>query len=106
MIKFYLSYHGNTKLAPMVKEIGWSHNIVIMEKCKDDLEREFYMRMTKKYGWTKNVLIHQVEGKSYEKFLLNQTNFDSAGQFPQFFHNKHFVTMKSLTKSVYNKLTT
>ena len=78
MRKFYLHYQGDTKLAPMVQEISWSHNIVIMEKCKDDLEREFYIQMTKKYGWSKSVLTHQIEGKSYEKFLLNQTNFDKA----------------------------
>ena len=34
--------------------------------------------MTKKYGWTKNILIHQIEGQSYEKYLLNQTNFDKS----------------------------
>ncbi len=78
MRNFYEQYKENTKLQPMVAEISWSHNMVIMEKCKDDLEREFYIQMTKKYGWTKNVLIHQVEGKTYEKFLLNQTNFDKA----------------------------
>ena len=78
MRKFYLKYFENKKLAPLVQEIGWSHNILIMEKCKDDLEREFYIQMVKKYGWTKNVLIHQVEGKSYERFLLNQTNFDKT----------------------------
>lgn len=78
MQNFYEQYRDNTKLQPMVAEISWSHNIVIMEKCKDDLEREFYIQMTKKYGWTKNVLIHQIEGKSYEKFLLNQTNFNKA----------------------------
>jgi len=58
--------------------IGWSHNIVVFEKCKDPLQREFYLRMTKKYGWTKNVLLHQIENKSYEKYLLNQTSFDRA----------------------------
>lgn len=78
MRKFYLHYKANTKLAPMVQEISWSHNIVVMEKCNDDTEREFYIQMTKKYGWTKNVLIHQIEGKSYENYLLNQTNFDKA----------------------------
>ena len=78
MRKFYLSYEGEVKLAPMVQEIGWSHNIIIMEKCKDLLEREFYIKMIIKYGWTKNVLIHHIEGKSYEKFLLGQTNFDKA----------------------------
>ncbi|MGB3949384.1 MAG: PDDEXK nuclease domain-containing protein [Bacteroidia bacterium] len=78
MRKFYLEYHKNEKLSPMVREISWSHNTVIIDQCKDDLEREFYIQMTKKYGWTKNVLTHQIEGKSYEKFLLNQTNFDKA----------------------------
>ena len=76
--RFYLEYQGNTKLAPMVREIGWSHNIAIFEKCKDDLQKEFYIRMTKKYGWTKSVLIHQIESEAYERYLLNQTNFDKA----------------------------
>ncbi|MEH2355498.1 PDDEXK nuclease domain-containing protein [Nostoc sp.] len=75
---FYESYVNNEKLAPMVREIGWSHNLVIVEKCKDDLEREFYIRMTRKFGWTKNVLIHQIENQTYEKTLLNQTNFDKT----------------------------
>lgn len=75
---FYETYESSEKLAPLVREIGWSHNLVIMEKCKDDLEREFYLRMTRKYGWTKNVLIHQVENQSYEKTLLNQTNFSET----------------------------
>lgn len=78
MRKFYLEYQANEKLSPLVREIGWSHNTVIVDRCKDSLEREFYIKMTKKYGWTKNVLIHQVEGKSYERFLLNQTNFDQT----------------------------
>lgn len=78
MRSFYVTYSQNQKLQPMVAEIGWSHNLVIMEKCKDDLEREFYIRMTRKYGWTKNVLLHQIENQTYEKTLLNQTNFEAT----------------------------
>ncbi len=73
---FYETYTGSTKLAPLVREIGWSHNLIILEKCKDDLQREFYIRMTRKNGWTKNVLTHQIENQTYEKTLLNQTTFD------------------------------
>ncbi|WP_103668148.1 YhcG family protein [Pseudanabaena sp. BC1403] len=76
MRNFYVTYRTNEKLQPLVAEIGWTHNLVILEKCKDDLQREFYIRMTQKFGWTKNVLIHQIENKTYEKTLLNQTNFD------------------------------
>jgi predicted nuclease of restriction endonuclease-like (RecB) superfamily len=78
MREFYLTYHANEKLTPLVAEIGWTHNLVIMEKCKNDLEREFYLRMTRKFGWTKNVLIHQIENQTYEKTLLNQTNFEQT----------------------------
>lgn len=49
-----------------------------MERCKDDLEREFYIRMTRKFGWSKSTLIHQIEDQSYEKTLTSQTNFDKA----------------------------
>lgn len=75
---FYEAYVLSEKLAPMVREIGWSHNLVILERCDNELEREFYIRMTKKFGWTKSVLIHQIENQSYEKTLLGQTNFDQV----------------------------
>ncbi len=75
---FHETYAHNPKLAPLVREIGWSRNIIIMEWCRDDLEREFYIRMTRKFGWSKNVLIHQIENQSYEKTLLNQTNFEQT----------------------------
>lgn len=78
MKNFYEQYHGSEKLAPLVREIGWSHNIIILEKCKDDLEREFYIKMTRKYGWTKAILVHQVESGAYERRMVNQTNFDQV----------------------------
>ena len=76
MRNFYLTYCNSERLAPLVREISWSNNIAIMEKCKDDLQREFYIQMTKRFGWTKRVLINFIEAKTYEKYLLNQTNFD------------------------------
>jgi predicted nuclease of restriction endonuclease-like (RecB) superfamily len=38
---FYQLYSNNRKLALLVREIGWTHNILILERCKDDLDREF-----------------------------------------------------------------
>ena len=78
MRQFFETYVGNEKLSPMVREIGWTHNIIILMNCKDDLQREFYIRMTRKFGWTKNVLNHHIDNQSYEKTLLNQTNFDQT----------------------------
>ena len=78
MRQLYGTYHRNKKLQPLVGEISWAKHLIIMSKCKNDLEREFYIRMTRKYGWTKNVLALQVENQAYEKTLMNQTNFDRA----------------------------
>lgn len=78
MRQFYIEYYQSEFLQPLVGEISWAKNLVIISKCKDELQREFYLRMTKKFGWTKNVLIHQVENQSYEKYLLNQTSFDQT----------------------------
>ena len=78
MRQFYLEYCDNEKLQPLVGEISWSKNLVIVARCKDPLEREFYIRMTRKFGWSKNVLVHQIENQSYEKTLVDQTNFDKA----------------------------
>jgi predicted nuclease of restriction endonuclease-like (RecB) superfamily len=75
---FFETYCNAEKLAPLVREIGWSHNLVILERCKDALTREFYLRMTRKFGWSKNVLIHQIENQTYEHSLLGQTNFDQT----------------------------
>lgn len=75
---FFEAYSENVKLAPLAREIGWTHNYTILEKCKDGLKREFYIPMTRKYGWSKNVLIHNIDNQTYEKTLLNQVNFDKT----------------------------
>ena len=76
MREFYLLYRDLPKVQPLVAQIGWTHNLTILQRCKEPLEREFYIRMTRKFGWTKNVLMHQIENQSYRKYLLGQTNFD------------------------------
>ena len=78
MREFYLLYRDDERVQPLVAQIGWTHNLAILQRCKDPLEREFYLRMTRKFGWSKNVLIHQIDNQSYEKSLLGQTNFDQA----------------------------
>lgn len=76
MREFYLVYRDLPKVQPLVAQIGWTHNLTILQRCKEPLEREFYIRMTRKFGWTKNVLMHQIENQSYRRYLLGQTNFD------------------------------
>ncbi len=78
MRNFYKTYTADQKLAPMVREIGWSHNVIIMERCREPQQREFYIRMTAKFGWTKNVLALRIDDQTYEKNLLGQNNFEKT----------------------------
>ena len=78
MRNLYLCYQGHEKLQQLVAEIGWGHNLAILHKCKDHLKREFYLRMTRKFGWTRYVLIHQIENQTYEKTLLSKTSFNET----------------------------
>ena len=78
MRNFYLAYQKNEKLAPLVREISWTKNIIILERCKNNIRREFYIKATKKFGWTKDVLINQLEAGAFERYMANQTNFDKA----------------------------
>lgn len=92
MAQFYIEYQSDTNLQPLVGEISWVKHIAIMTKCKDSQERQFYILATKKYGWTKNVLIHQIELKAYEKYLLGQTNFDTT--LPESVRNQAALAVK------------
>jgi predicted nuclease of restriction endonuclease-like (RecB) superfamily len=76
MREFYSTYTGHSILQPMVAELAWSKNLAIMSSCKEDFEREFYIRSTIKFGWTKAVLRTQLQNKAYEKFLLGQSSFE------------------------------
>jgi predicted nuclease of restriction endonuclease-like (RecB) superfamily len=78
MRQFYEAYRANENLSPLVREISWTKNLVILERCREDAEREFYLRRTQQFGWTKNVLIHQIDNRTFEKTRLNQTSFDAA----------------------------
>ena len=78
MRQLYTEYRSRPILEPLVREISWAKNVLIMKRCKDDLEREFYIRATARFGWTKAILQHQIDNQSYSRYLHNQTNFDQT----------------------------
>jgi predicted nuclease of restriction endonuclease-like (RecB) superfamily len=75
-----------------VREVSWTKNLVILERCKQTDEREFYLRSTKQFGWTKNVLIHQIDNETFKKTLLNQTNFETT--LPEHIRNQAKLAVK------------
>ena len=92
MARFYAEYRSNEILQPLVGEISWSKHIVILTKCKETRQRQFYILATKKYGWTKDVLINKIEAKTYENYLLGQSNFDLT--LPETIKNQAMLALK------------
>ncbi len=92
MRNFYITFQDNKEVPPLVAEISCTKIYLVLEKCKNSQEREFYFKMTRKYGWTKEVLIHNISIKTYEKFLLNQTNFEE--QLSEEYRNQAKLAVK------------
>jgi predicted nuclease of restriction endonuclease-like (RecB) superfamily len=78
MKTFYEVYNTNEKLTPLVAEIGWVQNCLIIEKCKDDIQKEFYLRKTKQMGWSKADLIDKIKKNHFENQALAQHNFETT----------------------------
>jgi hypothetical protein len=36
-------YRTGEKVAPLVRQLPWSHNLLILSRCKRPEEREFYL---------------------------------------------------------------
>ncbi len=78
MRNFYLTYSDSEILPRLVAEIPWGHNSVILDKCKNPLQREFYIRLTRKQQWKREELVHKITNRLYEQTITNQTNFLST----------------------------
>ena len=71
MKQFYETYKENEKLSPLVREITWSNNLLIMSGCKTDEAKEFYMRLCIANGYGKRELERQIDSMLYERTMLS-----------------------------------
>ena len=79
MRMFYLAYKDQPKLAQLVPEIPWGHNVLIMQKVKNLKAKEYYLRASAEMGWSRNVLLNQIKADAYQLSLKKkQHNFEKA----------------------------
>ena len=78
MRNFYLTYKDSLKLAQLVQEIPWGQNIVIMQRVKIQGVKEYYIKATIHFGWSRNVLIHQIEAEAHK-----QAKIEKMHNFPK-----------------------
>lgn len=74
MKQFYETYKDEPKLAPLGREISWTHHKLIMP-CKTLQEREFYLRLTLKERLSKRELERQINSSYYERVMLGNVKF-------------------------------
>lgn len=67
----------------VLAQITWYHNITLLDKVKDPVEREWYIRQTIQHGWSRNVLVHQIESGLYRRQGKAITNFDRTLPSPR-----------------------
>lgn len=95
MRMFYLEYKNDPILAQLVPELPWGHNILIMQKIKDNKEREYYITASIKLGWSRNVLLNQIKAGAYALSLKQKThNFPKA--LPMYLAEQADEAMKSV----------
>ncbi len=63
--------------------IPWFHNCVILDKVKNKFEREWYIQKTIENGWSRNILVHQIESGLYHRQGKATTNFENTLPKPQ-----------------------
>ena len=66
-----------------VGQLPWGHNLVLLTKLKQADERLAYARKTLEMGWSRNVLIMQIETRLLERQGMAITNFEQRLPKPQ-----------------------
>jgi len=73
----YWSAESAIALQPVAQlvQIPWGHNLVIISKCKSPAEALFYVEHTQQHGWSRNVLLLQIESGLYQREGKAISNF-------------------------------
>jgi hypothetical protein len=71
MRQFYETYNGNEKLAPLVREISWTNNLLIMGREKTAEAREFYLLLAAKNRYSKRELARQMDSMLFERTMIS-----------------------------------
>lgn len=85
MAKFARMFPDKEFVQAALAQITWYHNIALMDKVKDPDAYAWYAAQTVKNGWSRNVLVHQIESGLYQRQALagKVTNFERRLPSPQ-----------------------
>jgi len=78
MKQFYETYKDFPKLSPAVREISWTHNLLIFSRCKSIEENEFYLKLVKQENYSKRELDRQISASLFERTMLGNSKLSTA----------------------------
>ncbi|GAB3469344.1 PDDEXK nuclease domain-containing protein [Polaromonas eurypsychrophila] len=78
MRQFYDTYQGEAKVAPLVRLLPWTHNLIILSQSKRPEEREFYLRMAVQEKWASRDLERQFQAALFERVVLQPAKVSAA----------------------------
>jgi predicted nuclease of restriction endonuclease-like (RecB) superfamily len=71
MKQFYETYHADEKLGLLVRELPWTHNLIILSRCKTLEERAYYLKLTLADKLSKRELERQIDVLHFERSLIS-----------------------------------
>lgn len=83
MRAFAEAYPDQEIVQQVVAHLPWSHNLKLLETLKDRDDRLWYGRQTLAHGWSRAVLVHQIESGLIHRQGKAITNFEDTLPKPQ-----------------------
>ena len=71
MIQFYNIYRDDEIATPLVTQLSWTNNLLILSGTKSKEERHFYLKLSIKNNYSKRELDRQISSSYYERYLLS-----------------------------------
>ncbi len=71
MAKFAAMFREDEIVQAALAQISWYHNIALMDKVKNADAYRWYAEQSAQNGWSRNVLVHQIESGLYERQALS-----------------------------------
>lgn len=78
MRQFALAYPDFVIVQAALAQISWYHNITLLQKCPNETKRFWYAAAALENGWSRDVLVHQIETNLYERQGGAPTNFQAT----------------------------
>ena len=74
MVQFYRTYKDDEIATPLVTQLSWTNNLLILSGSKSKEERHFYLHLSIKENYSKRELDRQITSAYYERYLLSEGN--------------------------------